>query len=158
MSEQIEAQVGQAQSLPLITFLKQNKSEAFNLYESIISELLYKMQFDDIINDEHYKIYVAYYLGLANGYFDGLLKALYEFDRNANEEYIKDLNSRVAEKIIEFINDLANIYYKIINRNEEITKIYEQLFYYKNRVEISLGRYLSDISDVIEYLKSENKS
>jgi len=83
MSEQIEAQVGQAQQEPLIAFLKQNKSEAFNLYESIISELLYKMQFDDVINDEHYKIYVAYYLGLANGYFDGLLKALYEFDRNA---------------------------------------------------------------------------
>jgi len=159
MSEQIEAQVGQAQSLPLITFLKENKSEAFNLYESIISELLYKMQFDDVINDEHYKIYVAYYLGLANGYFDSLLKALYEFDRNAKtDEYIKDLNSRVAEKIIEFINDLANIYYKIINRNEEITKIYEQLHYYKNRVEISLSRYLSDISDILEYLKSENKS
>ena len=158
MSEQIEAQVGQAQSLPLITFLKENKSEAFNLYESIISELLYKMQFDDIINDEHYKIYVAYYLGLANGYFDGLLKALYEFDRNAKEEYIKDLNSRVTEKIIEFINDLANIYYKIINRNEEITKIYDQLHYHKNRLETLLGRYLSDISDVLEYLKSENKS
>jgi hypothetical protein len=160
MSEQIEAQVGQAQSQKsLIAFLKQNKSEAFNLYESIISELLYKMQFDDVINDEHYKIYVAYYLGLANGYFDGLLKALYEFDRNAKtDEYIKDLNSRVAEKIIEFINDLANIYYKIINRNEEITKIYDQLHYHKNRVEISLSRYLSDISDILEYLKSENKS
>ena len=159
MSEQIEAQVGQAQSLPLITFLKQNKSEAFNLYESIISELLYKMQFDDVINDEHYKIYVAYYLGLANGYFDSLIKALYEFDRNAKtDEYIRDLNSRVTEKIIEFINDLANIYYKIINRNEEITKIYDQLHYHKNRLETLLGRYLSDISDVIEYLKSENKS